>query len=838
MNKTFLKLLTFTLLGLVGCSSTVNHSKCVVGCNPVPNQTGSAFPEGPNPSNFSGQLVATDVVATNPMASNWNDFFQVGTNVSCSGSELNCIHGGELKKIKVSGTTTCSDLRVEDALFAFDWICSEAGGQVEFNGRVKSGQGLAQLIDPSILSWIKNSVGLFQNNKLAYRTSETTWWNNQIQEIPNSSLSIVTLNSTGVIYVVKSSYSSKGIHISAPKISIVIPLGATIKGDSLKNFNFGNYSLTSPNQSSVIVVEKQPFVSVEGENSWTLGDTNSTKWSIDGDNKVMNLIASRDSNYFRMKNLNLTNSVQHTVLPVGSFGMKTSNINLKGSHFFGIREQDVKSAEYKNINVYDCANTGFVSFGSHDSFYSNLFFARDLHGFANGESVNATVNDIVVEDVSSIGTSMRSSVGGKYFNFSVKQSGYGLYIYGGASNGNHFSKMSFTKNKASGVYSEGKMSNSTFDEISSINNGFGGLGDDDSIFEDVTKGSGGNVYKNIVTSNNKGNGMTINSNGAVLQNILSVNNGLDGINIKAPVKAVVMATIMNNLGHGINQDFADAGTTYHKIASVNNGGDGFHLRSETLGATFSEIATAQNGGYGIFIGDTITKAKVKLGGKLIVSLNALGNCRLSNAGMIGIANSLCEGSYPSNVFVYVPSITANSIVSHAVPTSVISSFVGPLIPGPETRKINSEISNWIVSSASFRTWGKDSGGRGPCLSSETCQINDFSLQNSDTVLRNVNGNGSEQNEVATDGGSCPTIATGDLNQITSNESITYLLNAVEDSSAPTSNENGLCESGESCIYSPNFGAYQGEGATLSCNFSSSNGLENVKIKTFSINGRL
>jgi hypothetical protein len=49
------------------------------------------------------------------------------------------------------------------------------------------------------------------------------------------------------------------------------------------------------------------------------------------------------------------------------------------------------------------------------------------------------------------------------------------------------------------------------------------------------------------------------------------------------------------------------------------------------------------------------------------------------------------------------------------------------------------------------------------------------------------------------------------------------MNAVElPGYYPGNNNNGLCESGETCVYSPNFGAYQGEGDPLSqapCVFS-------------------
>ena len=52
--------------------------------------------------------------------------------------------------------------------------------------------------------------------------------------------------------------------------------------------------------------------------------------------------------------------------------------------------------------------------------------------------------------------------------------------------------------------------------------------------------------------------------------------------------------------------------------------------------------------------------------------------------------------------------------------------------------------------------------------------------------------------------------------------------------------DGLCESGEACVYSPNFGYYQGEGnLTSSCVFTggvNTGDLTNITIKAFSVNG--
>jgi hypothetical protein len=52
----------------------------------------------------------------------------------------------------------------------------------------------------------------------------------------------------------------------------------------------------------------------------------------------------------------------------------------------------------------------------------------------------------------------------------------------------------------------------------------------------------------------------------------------------------------------------------------------------------------------------------------------------------------------------------------------------------------------------------------------------------------------------------------------------YLPNAIEivrpssPGYAAAGNHDGLCESGEACLYAPNFGGYQGDGPLEPCNF--------------------
>ncbi|HNH09647.1 MAG TPA: hypothetical protein PK683_14195, partial [Leptospiraceae bacterium] len=66
--------------------------------------------------------------------SNWNDYVKNdgssllnATNTACTGSETGgyraCIHGGEIRKITLTGLSSCTGITASDALKAFNWIC-------------------------------------------------------------------------------------------------------------------------------------------------------------------------------------------------------------------------------------------------------------------------------------------------------------------------------------------------------------------------------------------------------------------------------------------------------------------------------------------------------------------------------------------------------------------------------------------------------------------------------------------------------------------------------------------------------------------------------------------
>lgn len=104
----------------------------------------------------------------------------------------------------------------------------------------------------------------------------------------------------------------------------------------------------------------------------------------------------------------------------------------------------------------------------------------------------------------------------------------------------------------------------------------------------------------------------------------------------------------------------------------------------------------------------------------------------------------------------------------------------------------------------YRVWGlpaakvTDTATRGRCTAG-TCQLWDLRIPAEDTILRG---------ERFVKGAPCPTSAS----YVDTRGNDTFLVAARERLFDGIGDEDGLCESCESCMYSPSFGAYQGESA--------------------------
>ena len=211
------------------------------------------------------------------------------------------------------------------------------------------------------------------------------------------------------------------------------------------------------------------------------------------------------------------------------------------------------------------------------------------------------------------------------------------------------------------------------------------------------------------------------------------------------------------------------------------------------------------------------------------------------------------GNEVDNTCAYGPSLTSPTTgadFSSSVFAKVTSDDAANLSDVSGTRLFTA-ITDWLNFDNLFRGWGKGSANawppsnsvatnRGACTSGDTCQIYDWRLQSADTAAKDYFG-------VFSADSPCPSSvdASTSTNVITDAIGNTFLLHAVEvigmngPDGLATGDQDGLCESNETCLFTGNRGAYQGSGDYLSagkCQFTDGAGVSQVNLYGYPVTG--
>ncbi len=272
------------------------------------------------------------------------------------------------------------------------------------------------------------------------------------------------------------------------------------------------------------------------------------------------------------------------------------------------------------------------------------------------------------------------------------------------------------------------------------------------------------------------------------------------------------STIVNNSQNGTALSLS-AGS-WNNFSSINNFGLGIGSPPDN---NYTNIVSASN-----LQQITTNPGNIAFNGILKTSNTA---CGTSSSGV----NSNCAKIAPS---VSHPSDTNSANISNSFVGKVSTdskNSQSPTSGNPATDPFNFENKH--------RGWGNGGGtfplgtNQGNCSSS--CQIWDWSLRATDTVIRNALA--------------CPSGTVTDVHTWSNSTTVTYLRNAMEIFNDGVGNDNGICESNEDCIYTPNIASYQGHGnlvkanqttsTTNVCNDIGAGGtITNVKLWKYETNG--
>ena len=360
-----------------------------------------------------------------------------------------------------------------------------------------------------------------------------------------------------------------------------------------------------------------------------------------------------------------------------------------------------------------------------------------------------------------------------------------------------------------------------------------------------------NILSDIVSFNNsEGIYMASNSVNNVLFNITVTNNFYRGITASSDRHTVFMnITAANNNLNGMSI-FAD-NATIANAAAINNTRAGLDLDNSSL-IQVANLSTSNNQ-YGVYL---VNSDSNYFTGHLKVGANSTSNCQVSGGTAPGLIQSTCTDTGADGSSVYTGQ-TSDAVLR--VNINAAGSFVGKS-SGDSVNQGDTggtaafdSLTDWTGFENLFRGWGKDGGdfpdiaNRSGCVSGDTCQIWDWSLANGDTgdggapVLQNAltipTGDDSLTHYwEAADSTACAEIPGAVWDSGNSACFTTFLRKAVETLGDGIGNENGLCESNETCLYTPNFGSYQGHGGLLSAGTFTNGTLVGITLLKYDTNG--
>jgi parallel beta-helix repeat protein len=379
-----------------------------------------------------------------------------------------------------------------------------------------------------------------------------------------------------------------------------------------------------------------------------------------------------------------------------------------------------------------------------------------------------------------------------------------------------------------GIWLRGGTAHNTLADVTVFNNAGSGI---------EIQGSSNNRLFHVVSFANGAAGCT------TCRGIYLPNNGT--INSNSNVLANV--TVTNNLGEGVyivgqNTGNLATGNTLLNITAANNT---YGLRLLRTNNTYvGNLAAVTHSSRDVLIN---TASNNTFDGVLKVTNTTGGTtgCSVTGGTNPGLTNTTCTatGAYGST--------TPGGAVLHkviTVPNTFLDAVLSDTLNASEDANGEAAYAvgnDWSTFENAFRGWGLNDAAafpataqRGRCATG-TCQLWDWSLALGDLGDLGPNGavGGGDDVPVLLDAVTPPTGNDAVTHNWAGGGSVTLLLNAVEQRDAATGDNDGLCESGETCLYTPNIGAYQGHGALQSAGSIGSGGtVENIQLVEYAGNG--
>ncbi len=385
-------------------------------------------------------------------------------------------------------------------------------------------------------------------------------------------------------------------------------------------------------------------------------------------------------------------------------------------------------------------------------------------------------------------------------------------------------------------------------------------------------------FTEVVAENCDSTGISVGGEDLLLSEVSSHHNGGTGIDVHWADGTLHSAAVSNNASHGLRIDSADAGVYAHLTATNNagsgvriadaqrqilrnvtasgNGRMGVELLTAATGTSLLSAVVANNAIHGLETtalrttvvgvaavdnaqgGIRIVSDDNRFSGHLIVGTNGAYDCWVTSGAMAPgldddidpsdmgddtVHDGLCieQGASDFGTAITLAS-AASAFVSRVYVDGANASATGVPVAFPA----NPDAFDWSTFDHRLRSWGPDSAyGLDSRVAWTTGDgaIWDWSLTTADTVLAN---------RIA------PADAGIVYTHMRSTSAITFLANALEIVGDGIGNDDALCQSDETCLFTPNLGAYQGHGTIVDLVVLPTVGpLTNITVRNHATNGR-
>jgi parallel beta-helix repeat protein len=393
----------------------------------------------------------------------------------------------------------------------------------------------------------------------------------------------------------------------------------------------------------------------------------------------------------------------------------------------------------------------------------------------------------------------------------------------------------------------------SFDGVTISNNGRDGI---------YIVSSSYNSFSDVTTSNNFGNGVFLESGSRnnMLSRVTVSNNETSGVLLNSSSSNTFSGlTVSSNKFYGVIMYSSSSGNTFSGAAATNNGDNGFFL-SDSSNNRFSGVAISNNGSSGLYLNSSSNNYFT---GPLKVGNNGADDCLVSGGTDPGVSNVTCANQGASDSTLTSGVTLATSFIGNVTADDTVNASD---TDGAATYPLETASFDWSHFDNPFRGWGVDetfgdAGSRGhfgcsgahydnqtDCESNgftwnDAGRIWDWSVLSDDAVIKDAlalpTGNDTLThiwNGLAADQSDCDALVPGSV-IVTDHCETTFLRNAVEIHGDSVGNDNTLCESGETCLYTPNIASYQGHDTLGDAGYIGFGGtIEDVTLKQYDTNG--